>query len=236
MHIGLITAAYKPVINGVTRMVALYKKHLEIAGHRVTVFTLGQEDTEGADPSIVRSPGFNLSNTGYYFALRYSPEAQQLLSKVDIMHCHHLFMGLEYAHRYGRSPIVYTNHTRLDLYARSYMRLPDRIASGSLRLLWPRMTGYCDVVVAPSASLKRILRAYGVAQPIEIIENGIEVERFRNPIDPLTKQEIGMAQNRIMAIYVGRLAAEKNIEKLLYEFSLAVREHCPPLRCVRRSM
>jgi len=224
MHIGLVTASYMPVINGVTRMVALYKKHLEAAGHQATIFTFGEVEKWENDPTIVRSPGRQISNSGYYFALRYSPEAQELLSQVDIIHCHHLIMGLEYAQRYGRSPIVYTNHTRYDLYARSYMRLPVPIARGFLRLLWPRMTGYCDVVVAPSVGLKKLLRSFGVRRPIEVITNGIEVERFRHPLNPLTKEKIGVPQTSTLVVYIGRLAGEKNLEKLLYEFSLAVRE------------
>jgi 1,2-diacylglycerol 3-alpha-glucosyltransferase len=228
MHIGLVTASYVPVINGVTRMVALYKKHLEAAGHQVTVFTFGEVEQWENDPTIVRSPGHKLSNSGYYFAFRYSPKAQELLSQVDIIHCHHLIMGLEHAQRYGRAPIVYTNHTRYDLYARSYMRLPDPIARGFLRLLWPWMTGYCDIVVAPSASVKRLLRTFGVRQPIEVIANGIEVERFRHPVNPLTKEQIGVPQTSTLVIYIGRLAGEKNLEKLLYEFSLAEGE-VPPL-------
>jgi glycosyltransferase involved in cell wall biosynthesis len=104
------------------------------------------------------------------------------------------------------------------------MRLPYPIARGFLRFLWPWMTGYSDVVVAPSASSKRLLRSFGVKRPIEVILNGIEVERFRNCINPLTKQQLGVPQTSTLAIYVGRLAAEKNLEKLLCEFSLAVGE------------
>ena len=229
MHIGLVTASYLPIVNGVTRMVALYKKHFEAAGHQVTVFTLGDAEEDGNDPNIVRSPGLALSKSGYYFALRYSQKAQELLSRVDIIHCHHLIMGLEFAQRYGRSPIVYTNHTRYDLYAQSYMRFPDPIARGFLRLLWPRMTGYCDVVVAPSASAKRLLRTFGVTQTIEVIENGIELEHYRNPNSPLRKQQIGVPQSSNLLVYIGRLAGEKNLETLLYEFSLAFSE-APSLR------
>ncbi len=229
MHIGLVTASYAPIVNGVTRMVALYKKHFEAAGHQVTVFTLGDTEEDGGDPTIVRSPGLALSQSGYYFALQYSPKAQNLLSKVDIIHCHHLIMGLEFAQRYGRSPIVYTNHTRYDLYAQSYMRFPEPIARGFLRLLWPWMAGFCDVVIAPSASAKRLLRTFGVTQTIEVIENGIELENYRYPNSPLSKQQIGVPQTSTLLVYVGRLAGEKNLETLLYEFSLAFSK-APSLR------
>ena len=41
MHVGMVTAVYEPVVNGVTQMIAQYRRHLEAAGHRVTIFTLG---------------------------------------------------------------------------------------------------------------------------------------------------------------------------------------------------
>ena len=62
MHIGMVTACYKPVINGVTRMVALYKHHLEALGHEVTIFTLGEPDPAGDEPGVVRSPAVSLGS------------------------------------------------------------------------------------------------------------------------------------------------------------------------------
>ena len=41
MKIGLVTACYKPVVNGVTQMVSLYNQYLTKLGHDVTIFTLG---------------------------------------------------------------------------------------------------------------------------------------------------------------------------------------------------
>ena len=102
MRIGMVTACYKPVINGVTRMVSLYKQHLEAAGHEVTIFTLGDPDPND-ESGVVRSPGIMLGDYGYYISMRYSSEAQALLQQMDIIHCHHLFMSVEMAHRYGRS-------------------------------------------------------------------------------------------------------------------------------------
>ena len=117
MRIGMVSATYDPsVINGAVRMVTLYKQHLEALGHEVTIFTLGDEQEGDREARIVRSPGFRLGDYGYFVGLRYSREAQMLLTEMDVVHCHHLLMSVEMAHRYARCPIVYTNHTRYDLY------------------------------------------------------------------------------------------------------------------------
>ena len=122
MRIGMVTACYKPVINGVTQMVSLYKQYLEQLRHEVTVFTLGKPDPQGDEAGVIRSPGLPLGQTGYYFGIRYTREAQSRLMTMDVLHGHHLFMSVEMAHRYSHAPLVYTNHTRYDLYAAAYSR------------------------------------------------------------------------------------------------------------------
>lgn len=220
MRIGMVTACYKPVINGVTRMVSLYKEHLEAAGHEVTIFTLGDPDPDD-EPGVVRSPGLMLGDYGYYISMRYTSEAQALLQEMDIIHCHHLFMSVEMAHRYGRSPIVYTNHTRYDLYTGSVTSLPQPAADAIMRQIWPDFTDFADVVITPSASVRDVMLDFGVRRPIEVIENGVDLKPFHNPVAPLTKADLGVPETAVLASYVGRLSPEKDIDILLNQFAIA---------------
>ncbi len=220
MRIGMVTACYKPVVNGVTRMVSLYKEHLEAAGHEVTIFTLGEPDPDD-EPGVMRSPGLMLGDYGYYITMRYSSEAQALLQQMDIIHCHHLFMSVEMAHRYGRSPIVYTNHTRYDLYTGSYISLPQPAADAIMRQVWPEFTDYADVVVTPSASVREVMLEFGVRRPIEVIENGVDLRPFHNPSQPLTKTNLGIPETAVLVTYLGRLSPEKDVDILLEQFAIA---------------
>ncbi len=220
MRIGMVTACYKPVINGVTRMVSLYKEQLEAAGHEVTIFTLGDPDPSD-EPGVVRSPGLLLGDYGYYISMRYTSKAQKLLQEMDIIHCHHLFMSVEIAHRYGRSPIVYTNHTRYDLYTGSYISLPQPAADAIMRQVWPEFTDYADVVITPSASVRDVMLEFGVRRPIEVIENGVDLKPFHNPTAPLTKADLGVPETAVLVTYVGRLSPEKDIDILLDQFAIA---------------
>ncbi|MCA9899292.1 MAG: glycosyltransferase [Ardenticatenaceae bacterium] len=220
MRIGMVTACYKPVINGVTRMVSLYKEHLEAAGHEVTIFTLGEPDPDD-EPGVVRSPGLMLGDYGYYISMRYSNKAQALLQEMDIIHCHHLFMSVEMAHRYGRSPIVYTNHTRYDLYTGSFTSLPQPAADAIMRQVWPEFTDYADVVITPSASVRDVMLEFGVRRPIEVIENGVDLKPFHFPIAPLTKTDLGVPETAVLVTYVGRLSPEKDVDILLEQFAIA---------------
>lgn len=228
MRIGMVTACYKPVMNGVTRMVALYKECMEAAGHEVTVFTLGEPDPDGDEAGVVRTPGIALGDTGYYLSFRYTKEAQERLRQMDIVHCHHLFMSVEMAHRYGNCPIVYTNHTRYDLYTGAYSPLPQPAADAIMRQVWPEFTGYCDVIITPSASVRDVMRSFGVTQRVEIIPNGIDLQPFANPSNLASREQFGIPQESTLLVYTGRIAAEKGLSKLLPQFELA-REIVPDL-------
>jgi 1,2-diacylglycerol 3-alpha-glucosyltransferase len=227
MRIGMVTACYKPIINGVTRMVSLYKHHLEAAGHDVTVFTLGDPDPAD-EPGVVRSPGLMLADSGYYVSVRYSNQAQALMQQMEIIHCHHLFMSVEMAHRYGRCPIVYTNHTRYDLYTGAVISLPQPAADAIMRQIWPEFTDFADVVITPSESLRQVMRDFGVRRPIECIENGVDLRPFHNPVNPHTKTSLGIPKSAVLYVYVGRLAPEKNVDLLLNQFAIA-RDVAPDL-------
>ncbi len=229
MHIGLVTACYEPVINGVTSMVGHYKAGFEAAGHRVSIFTVGKPTENGSELSIYRSPALPIGQTGYHFGFRYTRDAQRALGEVDIIHCHHLFMGLEFAHRYGRAPIIYTNHTRYDLYTAIYGHLSQEVANKIMRWIWPKRTAFADVIIAPSKSLKRIMLQFGVQRPIQVIENGVQLTKFQHPRKPLKKSDFGISDDDILLIYIGRLSAEKNIFVLLSEFAAAANS-LPKLR------
>ena len=158
---------------------------------------------------------------GYYVGMRYTREAQELLGQMDIIHCHHLFMSVEIAHRYGRSPIVYTNHTRYDLYTGSYMPLPQPTADALMRQIWPEFTDFADVVITPSESVRRVMLDFGVRRPIEVIANGVDLRPFRNPPKPLNKQALGIPESTTLFTYVGRLSPEKDLDLLLRQFAIA---------------
>ncbi len=227
MRIGMVTACYKPVINGVTRMVSLYKQRLEELGHEVTIFTLGEPDPDGEEPGVIRSPAILVSE-GYYISMRYSREAQELMGEMDIIHCHHLFMSVELAHRYGRCPIVYTNHTRYDLYTGSYMPLPQPAADAVMRQIWPEFSDFADIVITPSASVRRVMLDFGVRRPIEVIENGVDLRPFRQPERPRSKRDLGVPESAVLMTYVGRLSPENNLDMLLQQFAIA-RDIAPSL-------
>jgi glycosyltransferase involved in cell wall biosynthesis len=116
--------------------------------------------------------------------------------------------------------VVYTNHTRFDLYAQHYMPsfVPDAVGMAFLKTYLPGFCKRCDLVISPSAGIEVVMRDLGVESPISVIPNGVEIEPFRKPARRLTRAEVGLPDDATVLIYLGRLSPEKNLDTLLRAF------------------
>lgn len=227
MRIGLMADVYKPHVSGVTNHIALTKKALEEMGHAVYVFTFGDEDHVDDEPNVIRSQGLPLSipaaDLDFQFGLRYSREAQHLLRTMDVVHVHHPSLSGRLALRYckpRRIPIVYTNHTRYDLYYHAYLPwMPDMLGEAFFRTFVPMFCRGVDMVIAPSAGLRDVLVSLGVDVDIEVVPNGIDLDPIYNSDDAIAREALGFSEEAIVLVYVGRLGPEKNLPFLLRSFA-----------------
>jgi glycosyltransferase involved in cell wall biosynthesis len=222
MRIGMMADVYKPRISGITNYIALNKQYLERAGHEVFVFTFGDELYHDEETNIVRSPGMPLLDTGYFLSFRYSPAAVHLLSTMDVVHVHHPFLSGSLALRSCRPrgiPVIFTNHTRYDIYAQTYLPgISDMLGIAAIQSYLPTFCRSCDLVIAPSEGLKQVLIKMGVDANLEVIPNGVDLTPFR-AVQPLTRQEIGLDKDEVVLIYTGRLAPEKGLDFLIKSFA-----------------
>ncbi len=222
MRIGMMVDTYKPYVSGITSYIDLNKRSLESDGHEVYVFTFGDLDYQDDEPRVIRSPGLALSDTGFYLSLRYKTENKKLLRTMDVVHVHHPFLSGRLALNYCRRaqiPIVFTNHTRYDLYAQARLPLmPKEVTHGMLQAYMPEFCDAVDLVISPSEGMKKILRQYGVESHIEVVPNGVDLRRFHEA-KPLSRPDFGFTDQDILLIYAGRLAPEKNLEFLIQSFA-----------------
>ncbi|MGE5074025.1 MAG: glycosyltransferase [Anaerolineae bacterium] len=226
MRIGMLVDVYKKHVSGVTHYVELNKRQLEKAGHEVYIFTFGEAASPDADERVIYSRGLQIPGTDYYLSLSYSPAARRLLQSMDVLHVQHPFVSGRLALRYGKPlgiPIVFTNHTRYDLYAREYARMvPAAVSEGLLRRYMPWFCRSVDLVISPSAGMAAVLRGMGVTSPIEVIPNGIELERFHGA-RALPRAQFGYRTDDVLLVYAGRVAFEKNLLFLLRAFAETAR-------------
>ncbi len=229
MRIGMMADVYKPHVSGITNYIALNKAYLEQHGHDVYVFTFGDENYADDEPNVIRSVGVPLLDTGYYLSLRYTKAARRLLQTMDVVHVHHPFLSGSLAIRYCKPynvPIVFTNHTRYDLYAQAYLpALPEGVGETALQAYLPTFCRLVDLVISPSPGMRDVLVKFGVDVPVEVVPNGVDVRPFLKNVQPLERAEFGFSQHDVVLIYTGRLGPEKNLPFLLRCFGGAVQAY-----------
>ena len=228
MRIGMMTDVYKPHVSGITNYISLNKEYLEKAGHEVFIFTFGDLDYADDEDDVVRSPGFPLTDTGYYLSFRYSRRAKALLQTMDLVHVHHPFLSGRLALNYCRPlriPIVFTNHTRYDLYAQAYLPLlPEELSDTFLQTYMPTFCQAVDLVISPSAGMGEVLKKAGRHQfPLRSSPTAW------TPALPLGLRRLPegfrVQEEDILLIYSGRLGPEKNLDFLIHAFAGNCRGH-----------
>jgi glycosyltransferase involved in cell wall biosynthesis len=151
-------------------------------------------------------------------------EAIQLLpaldqEKYDIIHVHTPFvahyLGLKLAAQLN-IPCIETYHTFFEDYLHHYLPwMPKSIARGIARMISKRQCNAVDAIVAPSNPMLDVLRRYGVNVLSEVIPTGLQDSSFASADGQEFRLKYGIAIDRPMLLYVGRVAFEKNIDFLL---------------------
>ena len=218
----MMADTYKPYVSGITTYIDLNKRALESAGHEVYVFTFGDLDYRDDEDHVIRNPGLSLADTGFYLSLRYKTAARKLLQTMDVVHVHHPFLSGRLALHYCRTkqiPVVFTNHTRYDLYAQARLpNLPEEVSHGLLQAYMPDFCEAVNLVISPSEGMKRILHQFKVESHIEVVPNGTDLRPFQQA-KPLSRAEFGYSKDDVLLIYAGRIAPEKNLSFLLQAFA-----------------
>lgn len=138
----------------------------------------------------------------YHVAWRMIDVADEMgIPVVGFYHSH-------FPEAYLRTLLKYCGHWLRDL-AMAYAE--DYIA---------RLYSSFDATIVPSEFLCKTLEGYGVMNT-KALHLGIDTDLFY-PAKPkqLTRQHLGLPEDKIMLLYIGRLAGEKNTATLLETFSL----------------
>ncbi|UPH46137.1 glycosyltransferase [Methylophaga pinxianii] len=224
-RIAFFTNNFFPFISGVTISIDRLAKGLRNRGHNVHIFAPDYTGEKQSNSSCTRvktlfafgSKGeFRLTNP-FQQKIRKSFKQQQL----DLVHVHHPFwlgsVGLWFAKRY-KCPVIYTYHTRLEMYAH-YVPLPGALFRNVIsHLIIRRFCNKCDGVIVPTYSTEEYLRLVGVKSRIFVQPSGVDFMRFNKPhsLTPAAlKQQLGIEQKQLVLVSVSRLGKEKNVKFLI---------------------
>ena len=222
MRIGMFVDMYKPYLSGVTNHVSLHKRQFEEAGHEVYVFAFGNRRYADDEPHVVRSAGVGIAGTGAQIGLAFSAKARGIIHTLDVAHVHHPFVSgrlVLQAVRPLNIPVIFTNHSRYDLYSDAYAGfLPRSLRYGYLSRYLDRFCGSCDLVIVPSPGIEQWLEDLGIGGRLAMLPNAVDTRPFREPTAPLTKSALGFPDDAVLVAYVGRLSSEKNVGVLADAF------------------
>lgn len=244
MRIGLFSDTFVPEINGVANSTYILFQELKRHGHQVYVITTqtGKEEMEwNENHDILRLNGIQLKFLyGYVMTSPFHSEALEEIRALDlqIIHAQTEFgVGIfaRICAKHLNIPLVSTYHTTYEDYTH-YVNLInskaiDEVAKLSVAKLSKLYGESSQEVISPSFKTKEMLEKYDIQRRVSIIPTGLTLEQF-NPYNfskediKATRLKYGMALNRPILIYVGRLAKEKAIDLVLDGFKLALKQCC----------
>lgn len=238
LNLVLVTETWPPEINGVAMTLARLVKGLAQRHWQVTLVRPRQrgEGKLAADQSVAHMlvPGFPIPG---YSSLRIGAPMYEKLRhawKYERPHVVHIategplgWAALKAARSLG-IPVSSSFHTNFHRYCRHYrMGWLGGLVSRHLR----QFHNQCVLTMVPNAVLGRMLQEERYRHVV-ILGRGVDTQLF----SPARRSETlraswGLGQEALAVLYVGRLAAEKNLQLVERAFE-AIRQQQPQARMV----
>ncbi|EXJ15470.1 glycosyltransferase family 4 protein [Imhoffiella purpurea] len=219
LRIAVVTETYPPEINGVANTMRHLAEGLANRGHRIELVrprqTKDPRKPEGTDIELMLVPGLPIPGyRGLRFGLpvywrlrrhwhRQRPSLIYIATQGPLGHA-----ALSAAQALG-IPTITGFHTQFHQYSRHYgLGLLTRPIAGTLRHFHNRS----DTTLVPTAELKTELSVEGFNN-LHIFGRGVDVDQF-SPSWRSTelRRAWGCGDEDLAVVYVGRIAAEKNLD------------------------
>ena len=222
MNIGLFTDTYFPQNSGVATSIKTLKEALEAQGHNVFIFTTTDPNV---DKDTVEANIFRFSSVPFIgfserrIAFRGLFEAVKVAKEVnlDIVHTQTEFsMGLigKYVARHLGIPAIHTYHTMYEDYLH-YVLNGHLLRPVHVQQFTKSYLKNMDGVIAPSQRVAALLARYGVEIPMRVIPTGVDLDAISGPDKADLREKLGIAPDAQVILTLGRVAAEKKIDRIL---------------------
>ena len=238
LRIAVVTETYPPEVNGVAMTLGRLVDGLQVRNHQVQLIRPRQHAGEQPQPTATLSEhlqrGIALPR---YDGLKMGLPAKAALTRlltlqrpdvVQIATEGPLGWSALAAANKLRLPVASDFHTNFHSYSSHYgFGLLRRAIVAYLR----KFHNKAAVTLVPTEGIRRELIASGY-ENVEIIGRGVDTKLFHpGRRDASLRARWGVREDETVVLYVGRLAAEKNLELVFSAFD-AMREAHPNARLV----
>jgi len=215
MRYAIVTDTYTPDINGVALTLQSYVRGLRARGHTVEVVRPARiGEAPGSDATTLRIRGLRVPR---YPGLRLAlPAGQRLRTRWRNARPDAIYVATEgplgwsalNAAQALHIPVVTALHTRFDVYMAAY----GAPWLQPVALAWMRrFHARADATLVATRALAAELREAGIGHPV-VLARAVDCQQF-DPArrDAALRAGWGVADGGLVAIHVGRVAAEKNL-------------------------
>lgn len=233
MKILITTDLYTVTTNGVVTSVKNLFDELLKNGHDVRILTLSETRFSYKNDRIyyIRSIPFKIyPDVRMPLALRHRFMKELIDWKPDIIHSQCEFFSFQFASYIAKetnAPIVHTYHTLYEQYL-NYVLPSRRLGKRLLRTFSRKRLRKVNSIVAPTRKVENTLHDYGLLNDMVIVPSGISLHqhKVRIPKQILLKKRhsLGIFDDQIVLINLGRLGTEKNLSELIDFFAKVLPE------------
>ena len=234
MKVCDLTQFYSPFSGGVKRYLEEKRKHANALGHEHLLIIPGKKTEKIEAPQsktfLIGSP--LVSRTSRYRALLNLNAVEEVLERErpDVIESSDPYQVAWKAIASGealRIPVVGFYHSHFpEAYLRTTMKYLGETATNVMMEVAKNyvrnLYNHFRKTFVPSTGLAQVLSDWGV-ENIVLSELGVDTVVFNRASDN-GRIEFGIPKDRIVLLYVGRLAPEKNVQTLFQAFNLLHRE------------
>lgn len=216
----MFTNTFEPMIGGLERAVASLHADLNAAGHLCRIVTPSFKGADRSSGGVLRVPALTgIGSKDFSIPLPTVNRLELWMEALDphVVHAHQPFLLGDTAWRISRLrriPLVFTHHTLYERYAH-YLPLDEDRARRLLIELTTRYANRCQLVIAPTESVRQILLDRGITVPIEVSPSGIDLRVYGGGCRARGRRALGLSEEAEVIGHVGRLSQEKNLEFLI---------------------
>jgi 1,2-diacylglycerol 3-alpha-glucosyltransferase len=235
MKILITTDLYTTRTNGVVTSVQNLAQELEKKGHEVRILTVSDKLKSRKEGNVyyIKSVPLGIVYPDVRMPVSYRNRyLRELISwRPDVIHSQCEYFSYQFAGYISRktgAPIVHTYHTLYEQYA-TYIFPTQKIGECIVGILSKLRLRKAEAIVAPTEKVEKVLRNYGIHNPIHVVPSGIALEQHKARITPEERAQrrkaLGIPEDHLVLLNLGRLGTEKNLNEILELFSISLSQN-----------